>query len=182
MKKFFLAFLIIIFLNSNSIIAKTYLYILNDSCINELFQNANSYFSSTEITPIRDSRGIILRFELKNPEKECESLTQGTYQNIKLVGEFLAKIKNPAIIEVHLEDFQVTVGKNLKNWEISTIIANNIESEILRLSDKSEENKVKSVGYGEFLPSVTFANNPPNKGGKDSNRVDIIILCNISGE
>ena len=66
----------------------------------------------------------------------------------------------------------------LKNWEISTVIANNAESIMLKSSANLDYARIKSVGFGEFIPEK----NTPYNGGKYSNRIDIIILCNISGE
>ena len=91
---------------------------------------------------------------------------------------FLAKIENPAIIEVHIRDFPQEEILKLKKWEISTIMANNIEALVTKPIGTIDQNRINSIGYGEFLP----AKNTPNNGGKSSNRVDIIILCNITGE
>ena len=89
----------------------------------------------------------------------------------------MAKFKNPVIIEVHTSKFPLETFENLKNWEISTIIANKIEAIMLERGYISSS-QIKSIGYGEFLPSK----NTPNNGVKNSGRVDIIILCSISGE
>ena len=67
---------------------------------------------------------------------------------------------------------------NLKKWEVSTVIANKIEAIITKPEGVIPQNRINSVGYGEFLP----AKNTPNNGGNYLNRIDIIILCNISGE
>ncbi len=75
-----------------------------------------------------------------------------------------------------MEEHSPKKSFRFKDWEISTVIANNIEKEI-RKSDKNIGDRIYSVGYGEFLPK-----NTPNNGGKLSNRVDIIVLCKISGE
>lgn len=158
--------------------SREYLYILNDKCINELYSEANIYFKNKPIEVIRDSRGIILRFEIKNPKKEFEKLTPSTIQNIICVKDFLAKNENPAIIEVHTERNAFKDYDNLKNWEVTTIIANNIENFILSDKVESFESRVHSIGYGEFLPSK----NTPNNGGNYQNRIDIIVLCNVSGE
>lgn len=57
-------------------------------------------------------------------------------------------------------------------------MANNIEAIITKPFGTVEQNKINSIGYGEFLP----AKNTSNNGGENSCRVDIIILCNIGGE
>ena len=157
------------------IFAAEYVYILNDKCINDLYYSAKVYFQGTEITPIRDSRGIILRIEIEDFMQEFYNLNTSSYKNIE---KFLAKIENPAIIEVHTGDFPNEEGLSLKKWEVSTIMANNIEAVITKPAGTIEQNRINSIGYGEFLP----AKNTPNNGGKSSNRVDIIILCNINGE
>ena len=138
---------------------------------------AERYFSG-DISVIRDTRGILLRFELANPIEEYSHISYKTYVNTIKIKDFLAKIENPVIIEVHTEVVPKNFGINLKNWELSTVIANNIESVILSTFDINNRDRIKSVGYGEFLPTK----NTPNNGGNYSNRVDIIILCNISGE
>lgn len=152
-------------------------FILHDECINTLYRPASLEFKNSEISVYRDSRGIILRFELKNPEKEYVRLSKETVSNLIKVEYFLAKIKNPAIIEVHTIMFSKNLSRSLKNWEVSSVIAGKIEN-VLCGKNKSLNNRINSVGYGEFLPE----NNTPNNGGKLSNRVDIIILCNVSGE
>ena len=156
-------------------LATEYLYILNDKCINELYQKAKKHFENSEIIAIKDSRGIILRLYFDDPISEYKNSSINTYKKIEY---FLAKIENPAIIEVHTSYFPIKKSKSLKNWEISTIIANKIESIITVPLGTINQNRINSVGYGEFLP----AKNTPNNGGKNFNRVDIIILCNITGE
>ena len=137
-----------------------------------MFSQAKAFFEQSNILPIKDSRGIILRYFFENAIEEYRQPNIEVYKKLE---KFLAKIENPAIIEVHTGDFS---SENLKNWEISTIIANNIEAIITKPYGSVDQNKINSVGYGEFLP----AKNTSNNGGKYLNRVDIIVLCNISGE
>lgn len=173
--------LIIIFIFSieyEGFSAQRFLYILNDDCVNELTESAENYFKSSPITVLRDSRGIILRFEIKNPQKEYEQFSQNFYKNIISAEHFLAKIKNPAIIEVHTENISSQKDYGIKNWEMSTVIANRIEELMLKMGKECLRGRINSIGYGEFLPSKNTSNN----GGAYPNRVDIIILCNISGE
>ena len=157
--------------------AKELKFILHDKCINNLYMPASAYFMYDKIDIIRDSRGIILRFKLVNPMDEYYTLSSDTIQKLQKISAFLAKIKNPVIIEVHNEKLLQNNLKFLKNWEISTVIASNIEKVMLNLN-KSIEGRINSVGYGEFMPTKNTSNN----GGKILSRVDIIILCNISGE
>lgn len=158
-----------------NVCAEEYLYILNDKCINELFIEAKVMFENSEIEPIRDSRGLILRYNFANPIKEYYNSNINVYKQIEY---FLAKIENPAIIEVHTGDFSNEEIINLKKWEVSTLIANKIEAIITKPKGVVSQDRINSIGYGEFLP----AKNTSNNGGKNSNRIDIIILCNISGE
>lgn len=151
------------------------MYILNDKCIADLYSLAQEYFSGTSVIPIRDSRGIILRYQFESAKNEYENPNINVYKKIE---GFLAKIENPAIIEVHTVKNQTLQYSMLKNWEISTLVANNIESLITEPQGLIEQNRMHSVGYGEFLPDKNTSNN----GVKYLNRVDIIILCNISGE
>lgn len=87
-------------------------------------------------------------------------------------------MNNPAIIEVHVNEIPKEGCKNLKKWEISTLIANKIESVILKPRGMIARDKIHSVGFGEFLPSKNTSNN----GGNILNRVDIMILCDVNGE
>ena len=176
MKRICILLLLIIF--TTNVFSQEYLYILNDSCITNLITLAETSFQHTKITTNRDSRGILLRFELKNPIEEYKNLSYETYQNSLRIKDFLSKIENPAIIEVHTESVLQNQIKTPRNWELSTVIANKIENVVLTKSNKNLRNRIKSIGYGEFLPSKNTSNN----GGNFSNRVDIIILCNISGE
>ena len=156
--------------------SEEYLYILNDDCIQELVSNAETHFYGTQIRTIREPRGIVLRIKLKNSELMCLKINKDTEKNLKLIGDFLAKNKNPVIIEVHTKNSSNSCFKKLKNWEVSTIIANRIEEYFLKKA--IQRDRINSVGYGEFLPSK----NTPYNGGNYENRIDIIILCNISGE
>lgn len=153
-----------------------------NQCLNPLFISGTDFFKSTPIMVLHDPRGVVLRFELKNPIDEFQNITEETTQNILLVRNFLAKIKNPAIIEVHLEDFQNSANTKLKTWEISTVISNHIEALLLMSGDDIQPQQIKSVGYGEFLPSIFLTKNTSYNGGKYLNRVDIIVLCNMNGE
>ena len=154
------------------------LYILNDNCINVLFLQANNSVKSSEIEILRDSKGIVLRMIIDNPEEEYNTLSQKICKNLTIIKDFLAKIENAVIIEVHTKVAKLPDEGKIKNWELSTVIANRVEQEILKNSGNMDVSRIKSVGYGEFLP----AKNTPYNGGNISNRIDIIILCNITGE
>lgn len=169
--------LIFILLTLNSVMSEETKYILHDKCINELYKPAVSYFRGSGISVHRDVRGILLRFEIENPQNDYKKLTEKTRKKIFMIEKFLAKNENLVIIETHTVGLGSKKSGGLKNWEVSTVIAGNIENTI-KQKDISLNNRIHSVGYGEFLPE----NNTPNNGGKLSNRVDIIILCNISGE
>ncbi|MBE7703258.1 MAG: hypothetical protein E7Z89_04315 [Cyanobacteria bacterium SIG28] len=177
MKKFYYVIVLLILFQSE-IYSKEFIYILKDKCLNTIYTEAFNYFSNSEIKIYKDIRGVILSFKLNDLQAEYYSLTTETLKNIKQIENFLAKIENPAIIEVHTSDNVSNNVNSLKKWEISTVIANKIETQILNLGGKDISQRIKSVGYGEFLPT----NNTPNNGSKKFDRVDIIVLCNISGE
>lgn len=170
-------FFLIIF-TIQSCFAQEYLYILNDGCIMDLYSKAEEFFRNTPVYVVKDPHGLLLRFEIKNPEIECENLSNETYAKIQKIEEFLAKMNNPAIIEVHVNEISKEGCKNLKKWEISTLIANKIEAIILKPKGMIARDKIHSVGFGEFSP----AKNTSNNGGKLVNRVDIMILCDVNGE
>ena len=170
--------LLIIFITANSVIASEYKYILNESNINSIYEPAKVFFHDTDISVIKEAQGVILRFRLKNPDDEYKNLSKNTINKIAKIEYFLAKIKNFAIIEVHLSDFAKDDKNSLKKWEISTIIANSIEVFMSKKGEGLNRNRIISIGYGEFLPQK----NTPNNGGKYNNRVDIIILCDINGD
>lgn len=151
-------------------------FILQDECINILYEPAISFFSNSNICVLRDSRGIILRFGLENPQDEHVQLSALTMTNISMIEDFLAKIKNPVIIEVHTAKNGFTNVSAEKKWEISAVIAGKLEQAMC--CGEVSNGRIHSVGYGEFLPE----NNTSYNGGKLLNRVDIIILCNVSGE
>ena len=151
---------------------------MNDKCIEELYNEAKNIFRNQDTQLIRDSRGIVIRTELNNLDTDFYNLSTETYQKALRIEYFLAKIQKPAIIEVHVGNFEQKNGINLKKWEVSTVVANKIEAVILNQSGKVKPTMINSVGYGEFLP----AKNTSNNGGKYLNRLDIIVLCNISGE
>ena len=152
-------------------------FILHDKCINILYRPAVVYFNNSGISVYRDSRGIILRFELEDVTEEYSNFSESTIKKLIKIQDFLAKIKNPAIIEVHIANILSENHGNLKKWEISAVIAGNI-GQVLNTTNIQTNRQIFAVGYGEFLP----VNNTSNNGGKNFNRVDIIILCNVNGE
>lgn len=156
------------------------LFLLNDRCTQDLYTATFNYFSKfPEIDAVRDIRGITIRFELKAPKDDYTKIDIDTRQKIKIIQYFLAKIKNPVIIEVHTEKIPEQYCCNLKNWEFSTVVANNIQDIFVKEEPEIETERMYTVGYGEFMPAEK---NTPNNGSNYSNRVDIIILCNMSGE
>ncbi len=171
LRKIILAFLF----TTNFLFAMEYNYILNDNCINNLFTEAQYYFQDTNIEIVKDARGLILRQVFEDSTIENNYIDINLFKKIEY---FLAKIENFAIIEVHVEDIPNGKFSNLKKWEASTIIANDIEAIITKPFGEIDSRRIKSIGYGEFLP----INNTPYNGSNKSNRVDIIILCNIIGE
>lgn len=177
MKRLYLIILFIMFLILQCS-AQEYLYILNDSCILDLYSKAEEFFQNSPVLVVKDPHGLLLRFELKEPESEIECLTTQTYENVIKIEQFLAKMNNPAIIEVHTNEISHQRCKKLKKWEISTLIANNIEAVMLKSRGRLARNKIRSVGFGEFLPPKNTSNN----GGNYINRVDIMILCDVNGE
>ena len=177
--KIIIILILILILYSKDCYAQEFLYILNDDCIDFLYSDAVKYFKKfSNFEVLKDPRGILLRFRIENPCTEFNRISTTTYKNILAAEYFLAKIKNPAIIEVHTGKASCREQTNLKNWELSTVIANNIESIVLTPAGMLSRKRISSVGYGEFLPPK----NTPNNGSKYLNRVDIIILCNVSGE
>ena len=173
-----LVVLFVIIFFAFDIYALEYLYILDDKCIEELYLLGKSNLLGEEIKVIKDSRGIILRLEFENSMEEIVSLSSQTVKALSEIKYFLAKIENPVIIEVHTRLSDCENVRNLKNWEVSTVIANKIEEYFTKSYGRIEQNRINSVGYGEFLP----AKNTSNNGGKFVNRVDIMVLCSINGE
>ena len=166
------------FFNLCAVNAAEYKYILNEKCITKLYQAAEDMINNENIEIIKDSRGIILRFRLDNPLKEFEKLSIETVQNLNDIGFFLAKTKNLVIMEVHAGDIKPDSNIKYKNWEISSVIAGKAEDEVLKVLGRENFIRIESVGFGEFMPTK----NTPYNGGNYSNRVDIIVLCNVSGE
>ncbi len=158
--------------------SEEYIYILNEECIVDLYNKAVQFFQDTPVYVVKDPHGLLLRFEIKHPETECESLSEDTTLKIRYIEQFLAKMNNPAIIEVHVNEISKNSCNNLKKWEISTLIANKIEAIILKPRGMIASNKIYSVGFGEFSPPKNTSNN----GGKLPNRADIMVLCDINGE
>lgn len=171
--------LIIPFLLSISLMLPCFsydLYILNDRCSGSFYEMCDKYFKDyPEISLIRDVRGVDLRISL-DIENTYE-MKENVKLKLNIIKHFLAKIKNPVIIEVHT--LGVPKELSINNWEYSTVLANKISDVFTKGEQRLPVERVKSVGYGEFMPSV---NNTSNNGGKDTERVDIIILCSIDGE
>lgn len=161
----------------NITLAEEYIYILSDAKLNDLYFSAKKYFRNSQIRVFKDIRGVLITLEIDDILNEYALISDKTLRNLEKIEYFLAKMKNPVIIEVHTAKFPLNNSLNLKNWEISTVIANKIETILLK-NGRISRGQIKSVGYGEFLPSK----NTPYNGVKNSGRVDIILLCSISGE
>lgn len=174
MRKILKILLFFILYFTNACLSEEFKYILRDKCITELYNAAVSEIKDDNILVMRDSRGIIIRFSISDLTGEYHNISPETLKNIVVIKNFLAKIKNLVIIEVHVGELS---SGELKKWEISAVIAGKLEQAVCD-SDMALKERIYSVGYGEFLP----AKNTPNNGGNFLNRVDIIILCNISGE
>ena len=175
--KIIIFIILIFFISINISLAKDYIYILNSKESNEIYNNAINHFKTSQISVFKDIRGVVISFYIEDLEQDYTNFSKKTIQNLEKIEYFLAKNKNPVIIEVHTTEIPLENSKNLKNWEISTIIANKIEV-FLRKRVHFSNLEIKSVGYGEFMPSK----NTPNNGVKNKGRVDIIILCSINGE
>ena len=172
MCRFFL--LLILFVVNSKVCAEGYSYILNDSCIKKLYTSAVNYFNKEDVDILKDPYGLILRINLPDDLE----INAGIVEKFEKIKYFLAKIKNPVIIEVHVgRDFENSF-KSLTKWEVSTLLANKVETMILDFDLGLDKNRLKSVGYGEFFP----ARNTSYNGGNYINRIDIMILCNIIGE
>ncbi|MBQ7126886.1 hypothetical protein IJO12_07355 [bacterium] len=157
--------------------ADEYKYILNEKELNEIYIPAYEQFKDSDIEVIKFPQGIILRIFINDICEEYCQISPEIFIKINNIKNFLANFQNPVIIEVHAERTFSAKFSFIKKWEITTVIANNIEKIVSNMNKNSKRN-INSVGYGEFMPMK----NTPNNGGKSSDRIDIIILCNISGE
>lgn len=164
---------------SQSVLASRFACILDNSYMDNLYILAEEYFKDKNIKVLKDIRGFILRVDLKNPEQNFCKLQDEVYYEIKEIEVFLAKIKNPVIIEVHTENIPKNIRGNIKNWEFSTVIAGNIEDVFCKEIPELDNNRFVTTGYGEFMPADK---NTPNNGSNYTNRIDIIILCSENGE
>lgn len=176
MKKFLLFFILL--LNCIQVYSEDFVYILNEECVTDLYEKALVHFEGKEIFAIKHPQGLRLRFEIVDLDDEYYQITMQTHDKIMCIKDFLAKFENPVIIEVHINDFADKSRIKLKKWEVSTIIANRIQSVLSEYSNELNSKTIYSVGYGEFMPTK----NTPYNGGNFRNRVDIMILCSISGE
>lgn len=152
-------------------------YILNEYCTNNIYSSAVAALSQCDGLEIKkDIRGIIIRMPFENPQENYYKLKPELYNKLICVEYFLSKIKNPVIIEVHTE--KVPEELKMKNWEFASVIAGNIGEDFVKSTPNLPADRVYTVGYGEYMPDINTSNN----GGKSDNRIDIIILCSISGE
>ncbi len=151
--------------------------IISEFCLQNLYNTTEIQFKKhNEIQIFRDIRGIILRVKIKNPAQCYYQIDCETYKQLCAIKYFLSKIKNPVIIEVHTE--KVPEELKMKNWEFASVIAGNIGEEFVKTAPNLPVDRIYTVGYGEYMPDINTSNN----GGKSDNRIDIIILCSISGE
>ena len=133
--------------------------------------------SCRNIELIKDVRGVLIRLEPEDITENYYNLTDEIKERLKCIEYFLAKIKNPVIIEVHTE--KIPISSNIKSWELSSVVAANIGDFFVKQAPGVFADRIYQIGYGEFLPDNI---NTPNNGGKYRSRVDIIVLCSINGE
>ncbi|MCQ2739004.1 MAG: hypothetical protein MJ237_02115 [bacterium] len=155
-----------------------YTYILKEKTLEDVYVPVKKYLLSDDFLVEKSSQGVVISFFIQNPAEEYLQLSSSTITKIEKLKYFLAQFKNSVIIEVHTNKPKDVKFCRLKNWEMSTVIANHLCDLFKSGYNKEDKNRVYSVGYGEFLPKKNTSNN----GGKDLNRVDIIILNNINGE
>lgn len=170
-------YIIFIFLLFSGVSYAGGVYILGDSVSASLYSSAKTALSGCgDLELTEDIRGIVIRIPLESPEENYYSISSALSAKLRCIEYFLVKIKNPVIIEVHTD--KVPEYLRMKNWEFSSVIAGNIGEEFMHYTPKIPVERIYTVGYGEFMPDINTSNN----GGKSSNRIDIIILCNKSGE
>ena len=173
------AFLLLIFSMLFSVVyaENAPLYVLNESNINDVYEEVKNGVMNCENVDVRkEIRGVVVSVTLLNPESEYYRITPELNKTLSCVEYFLAKIKNPVIIEVHTK--KVPDGIKMKNWEFSSVIAGKIGDMFVKKRPKISAERIYPVGYGEFMPLINTSNN----GGNDGDRIDIIIQSSISGE
>ena len=148
------------------------------SDVDNMYKDSKEYFKTENIDITKESRGVKLEFEYEFKVCKYDKLNSTICDNISKIEYFLSKIKNPVIIEVHADMFDTDNISVFRTWEVSTVIANNIELLLSKPCGGLDNKRIKSVGYGKFSSKKNTSNN----GGNCLIRVDIIILCSISGE
>lgn len=177
MPRILLIFLSFIYFLQPILAAEEPVYILNDSITNCIYDETKTALALCKGVEVKkDIRGTLIRLELTDAEANYYQITDDMKEKLNCLEYFLAKIKNPVIIEVHTEKVPAETG--LKNWEFASVVAGNVGDFLLKHNSGISAERIYSVGYGEFMPDINTSNN----GGKYTNRVDIIILCSISGE
>lgn len=173
------AFLLLIFsLNISVILAENApIYVLNETEISDIYERVQKGVADCKDLEVRrEIRGVVISIKLTHPEENYYKITPELEEKLLCIEYFLAKIKNPVIIEVHTD--KVPAGIKMKNWEFSSVIAGNTGEILLKRGPKIPAERVYPVGYGEFMPHINTSNN----GGNNNNRIDIIIQSSISGE
>lgn len=152
-------------------------YVLGEASINNTYEEVKRGLAACEGVEVKkEIRGVVVSLELENPKANYYHITPELEKKLTCVEYFLAKIKNPVIIEVHTD--KVPEGIKGKNWEFSSVIAGNVGDVFLKHEPAIPSERIYLVGYGEFMPAINTSNN----GGNYSNRIDIIIRSSIDGE
>ena len=85
----------------NIILAEEYIYILSDAKLNDLYFSAKKHFRNSQIRVFKDIRGVLITLEIDDILNEYALISDKTLRNLEKIEYFLAKMKNPVIIEVH---------------------------------------------------------------------------------
>ena len=171
--------LILIYISITLYVSATeVVYVFQESYANMIYSHAQKFFEGSNIVIKQNAMGVILSFLFSVQSDDCKNLNSEILKNLKKIEQFLAKNKNPVIIEVHTKKIAENNFCELKDWEMATLIANMIERELLLDNKFKDKKRFKSVGYGEFISQK----NTPYNGFNYDSRVDIMILCNMSGD
>jgi len=155
----------------------TPVYVLNETTVSDVYNEVKQGVAHCDDLEVRkEIRGVIISIHLEHPEENYYRLTPEIVEKLSCIEYFLAKIKNPVIIEVHTD--RVPEGIRMKNWEYSSVIAAKVGDMFIHREPKIPAERIYPVGYGEFMPDINTSNN----GGNNNNRIDIIIQSSISGE
>lgn len=126
-----------------------------------------------EVSILQNEKGIAIRFKdsVLFSSAEADISVKGSIALSK-IGDKLAKIKNPIIVEGYTDNVPIHTAKYPSNWELSVSRAISVVNYFTK-EKGIDKSRMSVSGYGELNPIDT---NDTPEGRSNNRRIEITII------